>query len=149
MLTVSLVRRESAKWAPAGHEEAWEQFELTPYIANKSETDALSNAKTLEVTESDEELLIAGSAVSLRFHLGTGDLTSYARSGKEYLLAPARPNFWRAVTDNDLGNRLLNAAACGERPTTGGNCCPCAGIRKVLPSWSPVTTRSRRLLYPD
>ena len=31
VLTVSLVRRESAKWAPAGHEEAWEQFELTPY----------------------------------------------------------------------------------------------------------------------
>ncbi|MFE0559365.1 glycoside hydrolase family 2 TIM barrel-domain containing protein [Paenibacillus sp. NPDC058910] len=107
ILTVSLVRKESAKWAPAGHEEAWEQFALTPYIAaSQSETDSLSNAEILEVTESDEELLITGPAVSLRFHLGTGDLTSYARSGKEFLLAPARPNFWRAVTDNDLGNRL-------------------------------------------
>ncbi|ANA80830.1 DUF4981 domain-containing protein [Paenibacillus glucanolyticus] len=107
ILTLSLVRKESVKWAPAGHEEAWEQFALTPYVTEKSEhgahgqTDAL-----LDVTESEEDLLITGSAVSLRFNQITGDLTSYALSGKEYLRAPVRPNFWRAVTDNDLGNRL-------------------------------------------
>lgn len=106
ILTVSLVRKESTKWAPAGHEEAWEQFVLTPYIAEQPETDALANVQALEAAESDEELIIRGSAVSLRFRLGTGDLTSYALSGRECLLAPARPNFWRAVTDNDLGNRL-------------------------------------------
>lgn len=122
ILTLSLVRKESVKWAPAGHEEAWEQFALTPYVTEKSEhgahgqTDAL-----LDVTESEEDLLITGSAVSLRFNQITGDLTSYALSGKEYLRAPVRPNFWRAVTDNDLGNRLLNAAAYGEPPIISGS----------------------------
>lgn len=107
ILTLSLVRKESVKWAPAGHEEAWEQFAITPYVTAKQEigvhgqTDAF-----LDVAESDDELIITGAAASLRLNRTTGDLTSYVLSGKEYLRAPVRPNFWRAVTDNDLGNRL-------------------------------------------
>ncbi|AZK48403.1 glycoside hydrolase family 2 TIM barrel-domain containing protein [Paenibacillus lentus] len=104
ILTVSLVTRDAAKWANAGHEIAWEQFILTPYF--KKELANEDGDAALTVKELDEELTVSGDDFALRFSRITGQLLSYSSSGTELLAEPVKPNFWRAVTDNDLGNKL-------------------------------------------
>ncbi|GAF06957.1 beta-galactosidase [Paenibacillus pini JCM 16418] len=113
ILTISMVTTEDSKWATAGHEIAWEQFALTPYLpdlVSSVENDVTTSAQ-LDITELEEDILISAGDMSLKFSRITGDLSSYNSSGKECLLEPARPNFWRAVTDNDLGNKL--SERCG------------------------------------
>lgn len=104
ILTVSLVTPHGTKWAEAGHEVAWEQFTLAPYF--RREFSVLDDTAALTVSEHDGELLVSAKHVVLRFSQSTGELVSYALNGKEQLAEPVRPNFWRAVTDNDLGNKL-------------------------------------------
>ena len=46
------------------------------------------------------------------FDKTTGALCSWQEGGKEWIEEPLRPNFWRPVTDNDMGNgmhRMLRA----------------------------------------
>lgn len=102
VLTVSFVQAAATSWSAAAHEIAWEQFVLSPYIP--SVTPDTAEGK-LELQEQDGILTFAGSGFALAFETATGALVSMQSSGKELLLAPARPNFWRAVTDNDLGNK--------------------------------------------
>ncbi|WP_019640518.1 glycoside hydrolase family 2 TIM barrel-domain containing protein [Paenibacillus fonticola] len=104
ILTLSLVTRRAEKWAEAGHETAWEQFMLTPYF--RRESLSLDSAAALAVDEQDEELIVSGKDVVVRFSRVTGDLVSYVSSCTELLAEPVKPNFWRAVTDNDLGTKL-------------------------------------------
>ncbi|GAA0133271.1 glycoside hydrolase family 2 TIM barrel-domain containing protein [Paenibacillus sp. YSY-4.3] len=104
ILTVSLVTRHKSIWAEAGHEVAWEQFTLVPYF--NRETPVLDNVAAVTVSELNGELLVSANDVALTFNQSTGELVSYALFSMELLAEPVRPNFWRAVTDNDLGNKL-------------------------------------------
>ncbi|WP_110933896.1 glycoside hydrolase family 2 TIM barrel-domain containing protein [Paenibacillus bouchesdurhonensis] len=104
ILTVSLVTREAAKWANAGHEIAWEQFIITPYY--KKELPSADSIAAVSAKEVDEDLIVSGDGFALRLSRVTGNLLSYDSSGTELLAEPVKPNFWRAVTDNDLGNKL-------------------------------------------
>lgn len=72
-------------------------------------------------------MTFAGSSFGISFDTASGALVSYQSSGKEHLLAPARPNFWRAVTDNDLGNKHPERCAVWKevsysRQLTGFSC---------------------------
>jgi len=67
--------------------------------------------EALRVVELEGELTLQGENFALIFNTTTGELSSYCSSGKERLLEPVRPNFWRAVTDNDLGNGLPKRCA--------------------------------------
>src|SRR5690606_28250391 len=104
ILTVSLATRHKTKWAEAGHEVAWEQFTLAPYF--RSESPVLNDTAALTVEALDDELLVSAKDVVLRFSQSTGERVSYALFGKGPLAEPVQPNFWRAVADNDLGNKL-------------------------------------------
>lgn len=103
VLTLSFIQPGAVSWADAGHEIAWEQFVLVPRSAMSLPVTA---GEPLQIAEQDDALTISGSEFSLSFNKTSGELFSYQTSGKERLMAPARPNFWRAVTDNDLGNKL-------------------------------------------
>ncbi|WP_274361659.1 glycoside hydrolase family 2 TIM barrel-domain containing protein [Paenibacillus thermotolerans] len=115
VLTVSFITQEEKTWAGAGHEIAWEQFVLSPYLAT---IPTPFQGMRLIAEETGEELLISCGDISIRFSRNTGDLTSYRVSGQERLLKPLMPSFWRAVTDNDLGNKLQER--CKVWKTAGG-----------------------------
>ncbi|UQZ36679.1 beta-galactosidase [Paenibacillus sp. PK3_47] len=108
VLTVSFVQTAAAAWAEANHEMAWEQFVLVPRTAVLLPAPA---GEAPQVTEQAELLQIEGADFALSFNTANGDLVSYQSSGRELLLEPARPNFWRAVTDNDMGNKLHERCA--------------------------------------
>jgi beta-galactosidase len=54
---------------------------------------------------------VAGDGFSIAVDKATGALTSFADAGTELLTEPLRPDFWRAMTQNDLGNSLESRAA--------------------------------------
>jgi beta-galactosidase len=108
VLTVSIVQPSPTSWSEANHEVAWEQFVLVPRTATLLPAPV---GEALQVAEQGDLLQIEGKGFALAFNTSNGDLVSYKSSGKELLLQPARPNFWRAVTDNDMGNGLHNRCA--------------------------------------
>ncbi|ULO04983.1 DUF4981 domain-containing protein [Paenibacillus sp. 19GGS1-52] len=118
VLTLSFVQRAATSWSEAHHEIAWEQFIVSPrMVSNTSE----SLEGELQVTEQGDALTVKGSDFALTFNTTTGDLFSYLSSGKERLLEPAKPNFWRGLTDNDLGNGLEKRCAVWKEASYSRN----------------------------
>ena len=57
---------------------------------------------------SKDKLIIHGASISIEFDKTKGQLVSWKRNGEEliHMGKGPRPNFWRAPTDNDFGNRM-------------------------------------------
>ncbi|MBS4197743.1 glycoside hydrolase family 2 TIM barrel-domain containing protein [Lederbergia citri] len=107
ILTVSLRLKEGTLWAEAGHEIAFEQFVLHEGVSVQPES---VNGK-LETVDEADELTISGKGFSIRFNKKSGDLVSYQFAGEELINSPLIPNYWRAMTDNDRGNKLDKRSA--------------------------------------
>ena len=90
--------------AEAGHEVAWEQF-ILPLSQYKAQHASATISDSVNVEEQTDKLVVQVANISLQFNKSDGCLTSVQNVGEELLLEPVRPNFWRAVTDNDLGNK--------------------------------------------
>ncbi|WP_339247133.1 glycoside hydrolase family 2 TIM barrel-domain containing protein [Paenibacillus sp. FSL F4-0243] len=118
ILNLSFIQRSETSWADADHEIAWEQFILSPRIVTKAPK---TTDGTLHVQEHEGALTVQGGNFTLNFNTTTGELNSYYAAGKEHLLEPVRPNFWRAVTDNDLGNGLPKRCAVWKQASNERN----------------------------
>jgi len=108
VLTLSCVLREREDWAEAGHEVAFEQFVL-PMSPGAVSVRREEPSAAIAVREEPQAIVIeggSGDGFLLRFDRASGDLVSCAVQGHELLASPIVPNFWRAMTDNDRGNRL-------------------------------------------
>lgn len=68
-------------------------------------------APALTLVEDESSAEVSGMGFAVRIDKATGALTSFLVDETELLRAPLRPQFWRAVTDNDLGNSLRSRAA--------------------------------------
>ena len=101
-VTVSFLLREDTPWAPAGYETAFGQGVWT--VGQAPACRRLSGE--LFCMSSPWNITVRGDSFSVQFSRGTGALTSYRAGGTEYLKAPLMPNFWRAPTNNDIGNRM-------------------------------------------
>ncbi|MWC30820.1 DUF4981 domain-containing protein [Paenibacillus sp. MMS18-CY102] len=119
VLNVSFKLRSCTAWAEAGHEIAWEQFMLSPRFLQTSAAAGAATKPPLRVSEQGGLFTVAGNKLTVTFSRASGDLVSYKDGGLERLLEPVRPNFWRAVTDNDLGNKLQER--CGVWKDAGAN----------------------------
>lgn len=103
-LNICFTTKEDCWWADAGHEVATEQFAFDVAEDNLPEIDESSMPAFTEgqIQESDTALTIANDTFSVTFDKASGKLTSYTSNGEELLAEPLEPNFWRAVTDNDV-----------------------------------------------
>ncbi|MFK0120176.1 glycoside hydrolase family 2 TIM barrel-domain containing protein [Streptomyces sp. NPDC090994] len=102
-LQVSFTTKESAPWAKAGFEVARVQLPVdagTPAVTPVP----LDRVPALEVDEDDEEITVDGEDFTVTVDRGSGTITSYKARGIRLLTSGPVPNFWRAPTDNDLGN---------------------------------------------
>ncbi|MFP4289056.1 MAG: glycoside hydrolase family 2 TIM barrel-domain containing protein [Bacteroidales bacterium] len=100
-LNVYFVRKEETRYADAGHQAAFNQFELPWSTPVDHSIMALEDQQPLEISESASMLSLSGSDFVIGISKETGMLSSYQRDNKEYLLEPLKPNFWRPLTDND------------------------------------------------
>jgi beta-galactosidase len=98
-VTFLLKLSKAVSWAPAGHVLAWEQFRWP----GKEMTQATPARVALEVRKLGDNFELRNDSSVIRISARTGLPESF-RSGKaELLAAPMKWNFWRALTDNDLG----------------------------------------------
>ena len=102
---------------PQGHVIASEQLTLAEKEASQTAEPGLSvllnkrpeklpKLKIKENKANKNELTISGQDFILTFNRAEGCLTSYEYKNIELLKEGPLPNFWRAPTDNDFGNRM-------------------------------------------
>ena len=86
----------------ASGETAWEQFQLP--ISNPSRPSIPTRALDLDETES--QFVLQSPAFQVRFGKQSGRLESWVYRGTELVRTGLAANFWRAPTDNDVGNDM-------------------------------------------
>ena len=96
IITFSYLRREDCRFAKAGYEQGWDQFILK--AAEKEEEKKYDGKVTIIGEEKD--FTVYGEGFEYGFK--GGFLTSLKKDGKEYLTGALKPNYYRALTDNDI-----------------------------------------------
>ncbi|KAA6333986.1 Beta-galactosidase [termite gut metagenome] len=98
--------KEAEQLIPVGHVIAYDQFELPIKTADKKEYKA-EKFPQLHTEQNDSSVRITSFGVEFIFNKQKGTATSYKINGFEYFNEEfgIQPNFWRAPTDNDYGNR--------------------------------------------
>ncbi|BAM48090.1 glycoside hydrolase family 2 TIM barrel-domain containing protein [Amphibacillus xylanus] len=104
ILTASFVEKMERLWCVPGHEIAFEQFILPVKIEQMKEQQV--QPKPMKVNEKDQQVILSGENFTVGFDRGSGLLVSYQIDGQELIKQAPRPHFWRAMTDNDRGNKL-------------------------------------------
>ena len=103
ILEVSLLQKKAAPLLPENHEIAWDQFLVQK--ASKVD-DRLLLQNDLEIIPSQNNIQIKNNRVHLKVDAISGEIISWMYDNDVITHQPIRPNFWRAPTDNDLGNGM-------------------------------------------
>ncbi|XMO85909.1 glycoside hydrolase family 2 TIM barrel-domain containing protein [Algibacter sp. AS12] len=99
-LKISVHEKQETFWAEKGFEIAKDQIllkektELNNFKKN-SDSEAL-------IVEVDNKITITRNGVTIKISKENGNLTSLSTKGKEHILSPLKPNFFRPPIDNDL-----------------------------------------------
>lgn len=101
-LTIEAKTKQATELVPGNFVIAWEQFEL-PWHKEAAIQTSL-NYPALQQTQTDDQLKIFNQNFSVGFNRKTGWLQSFNYQNNEFIKAPLQPHFWRAATDNDIGN---------------------------------------------
>jgi len=103
---LSATTKERWGLLPKGFEIAHEQIDLAKkYRILKTK---ICNGKKLNINENGNTIKVFNNDVQLVFNKAKGRLVSYNYKSNQLIkhgYGP-RPNFWRAVTDNDFGNHM-------------------------------------------
>lgn len=95
-----------ALWAKEGHIVAWDQFELPVRIADPSAAPTPFQTEPLSVEETEKDFRVTGANFEITIGKRSGALERYRWGRVDLIRSPLIPNFWRAPTDNDEGNRM-------------------------------------------
>ncbi|HWR51002.1 MAG TPA: glycoside hydrolase family 2 TIM barrel-domain containing protein [Bryobacteraceae bacterium] len=98
-LNLSFVTNRAQRWAPAGHELAWEQWKL-PFSAPAVKRAANG---TVQLSEAGDTVTVKGAGFSVVFDKKAGTFRDYTYRGTKLIERGPAPDFWRAPTDNDRG----------------------------------------------
>ena len=124
LATLSANHRCGDDVLPQNFELAWDQFEIHP---RKAGIAPLSVSSTpLSINQTPDSLIITGGAFSVEFDALSGKLSSYSLSGQELLRTGLALNFWRGMTDNDLGCRTHELASVWQHAGAKSQLCSLA-----------------------
>lgn len=109
LITLSAVVTQPYGLLASGHELAFEQFQLpVQLVVNQTPTSAV----TMVIKQDNQQVLaFSNNNSTAAFDKKSGWLNQYSHNGTDLLKSSLRANFWRAPTDNDLGNGMQNWAA--------------------------------------
>ena len=97
MLIVSFVNKYSHPWCEAGYEQSFDQFIIKKATSKKAEVQG-----EISFNKNGEAICVNGEGFELQ--ILKGKITSLKYDGKEYLKESIAPNYFRALTDNDISN---------------------------------------------
>ncbi len=116
-LTIKTLTNKNQPLIPKNFEIAWDQFKL-PVYKKALKTD-ISKLPGLQFFEENGLITVNGNNFSAAFSAKTGQLFFLRYQNIELIREGLIPNFWRAPTDNDLGNGMQNR--CGVWKTAGAD----------------------------
>lgn len=118
MLNVDFKLKNAEPLMDAGQTVAYDQIavnEATPttYVEN----DCTAKVK-IDKGKKDPQITITSDKATVAFDKTTGLLANYTVNGQNLLAdgGTLKPNFWRAVTDNDMGANLQNKLKVWREP---------------------------------
>ncbi len=117
LLNLSFVLKTAEPLMKAGQEVAYRQLHITLPTYNYAGPAAEGKLK-LQNKKKDTQISITANGVDVKIDKATGLLTSYTVNGTSMLGegGTLKPNFWRAVTDNDMGAHLNIAYKAWHHP---------------------------------
>jgi len=108
LLNIEYKLKKDVPLLKAGHTAAREQIHVKGEYKNNTAT-LLADAKgKLKVKDKDGKMYIDGDDITIIFDKTSGFIVKYVAGGKNIMGEGGRltPNFWRAVTDNDMGGNI-------------------------------------------
>lgn len=102
-LRLSFTTTKRTPWANPGFEIAWNQMPVD-YGSPAVRPTPLSSVPTLAYHETDGAVTVDGSGFTVTVDRASGVITRYEAAGVPLVTSGPAPNFWRAPTDNDVGN---------------------------------------------
>jgi len=101
-LMITFKLSEDLLWAKKEHVVSWDQFEIKFDVPKGSEL-KLDEIDEINIDELEDCYVVKG--VNFKVHIGkiTGAIEYYTYNNMDLITSPLLPNFWRALTDNDLG----------------------------------------------
>jgi beta-galactosidase len=109
--------KEDTLWASKGYEIAAEQIKL-PWYEKAAPIDT-EDLPPISIEENDDQVFISGRDFKIEFDKTSGLLSSYLYQGEELIKTGLKPNFWRAPTDNDFGNKMEERCAVWKEASAG------------------------------
>ena len=102
-LKIEALTKNATLAVPEDHIVAMEQF-LFYKPDNAKEIYSQDNGGELSVEEDENSLILSSPGFSVTFSKNDGKLTSLKYNNEEIIIKGLTPNFWRALTDNDVAN---------------------------------------------
>ncbi|PJJ09300.1 beta-galactosidase [Flavobacterium sp. 1] len=103
LLNVFAYTKTGSELLPQNFEIAKEQFVMSGenYFVKAEQANPSS-----KITEEKNEFILSANNVVVKISKTTGLISYYSLKGEEYFKQYPEPNFWRAPTDNDFGNKM-------------------------------------------
>ena len=100
-LNVMFELKSATPWAKAGHNIAKTQFVINEFSLGKTEIEGVP----VDIIKNYGAITVKAGDLEVGFSRRSHKLYSIKRKGKELLSGEVMLNFWRALTDNDRGNK--------------------------------------------
>ena len=143
VIRASLELKEDTPWAKAGYEVAFGEKVL---FSPESYLSLGHKVHELELLDTGFNYGVIGNTFRMLFSHSAGGLVSYQVGGIEYLCGKPQPNFWRAPTDNDYGNKMPWRDAVWR---SAGLFCKCVDhSAKVQPDFVKITYKMQLATLP-
>ncbi|GLY42723.1 beta-galactosidase [Amycolatopsis sp. NBRC 101858] len=135
-LRLSFTTRTRTAWADRGYEVAKQQLPVD-FGSPAVQPVPLTRVPAVTVGDTDQAVTVTGDGFTVTIAKDTGVITSYEARGVRLVTAGPAPNFWRAPTDNDIGNGQPSRNATwrhagSRRHVTGVTVRPLAGKAAVV-----------------
>ncbi len=108
LITLSAVSKNEEAFVGCGYEYAWDQFNLTDRPAYQQPV--VANHQTLKLHQSDTFIEVKGYDFAVCFDRHNGAMTEFTVADRAMIQTGIEPNFWRGLTDNDLGAKAFEWA---------------------------------------
>ncbi|NYJ27891.1 glycoside hydrolase family 2 TIM barrel-domain containing protein [Allomuricauda sp. ARW1Y1] len=114
-LNLSLLLKQDELWAEKGYSIAHQQFSLGHIPAKDME----AREATLSMVKDATKWVVKSGDTEFSINSKTGYLNRMTYEGIPLISGPLKPNFWRALTDNDLASGLLERQGFWKQITDG------------------------------
>ena len=94
--------RNNAPLVPKDHLVAYEQFQLTPFIASAFK----NNTESIQLNKEGDNIIVSGEGFEIVFDGNTAEISTIDYGMGNILVKGPVANYWRAPIDNDYGYNM-------------------------------------------